>query len=220
MLAPAARPERTNPLRIVPVAFLVALASAFGTTAEAARGQGDWPCIQREVPQISAGMVWTVGPIDAEDQSWSKDQLVADKVAEVSSRRKTVDQTIKVIDEFAGGLKEDRARVLTALFTGVLQRLNAERRQIMGGIKRYARKQAALAKLIKDRSIEWETLSGKTTTEEEKRKLAELEEQLAWDTRIYDEREQSLRYVCEIPVFLEQRLFKIGRHISQLISQK
>jgi len=33
------------------------------------------------------------------------------------------------------------------------------------------------------------------------------------DTRIYDEREQSLTFVCEQPVLLEQRLFKIGREI-------
>jgi len=47
----------------------------------------------------------------------------------------------------------------------------------------------------------------------------ELNEQIDWDTRIYEEREQSLRYVCETPVLLEQRLFQIGRHVSQLVSQ-
>jgi len=46
-----------------------------------------------------------------------------------------------------------------------------------------------------------------------------LSEQLNWDTRVYDEREQSLRYVCETPVLLEQRLFALGRHIAEHLAQ-
>ena len=193
-----------------------------GTTdiADAARGQGDWPCIQREVPEISAGVVWSGGAIDPEDRSWSTDEKIAPKVAEISSRRKTVEEAIAAIDEFAASLTEDRNRLLTGLFIGVLQNVNAERRKVMGGIKRYARKQAALANRIKERSIQRAELSRKDSpSDDEKRKLAELDEQIIWDTRIYDDREQSLRYVCETPVLMEQRLFQIGRHISQLVSQ-
>ncbi|HEY7643699.1 MAG TPA: hypothetical protein VH858_01545 [Hyphomicrobiales bacterium] len=193
-----------------------------GTTdiAGAARGQGDWPCVQREVPEISAGVVWSGGAIDPEDRSWSTDEKIAPKVAEVSSRRKTVEEAIAAIDQFAASLTEDRNRLLTGLFIGVLQNVNAERSKVMGGIKRYARKQAALANRIKERSIQRAELSRKDVpSEDEKRKLAELDEQITWDTRIYDDREQSLRYVCETPVLMEQRLFQIGRHISQLVSQ-
>ena len=165
-------------------------------------------------------MVWTGGTIDAEDQSWTSEPRVAPKVLDVTSRRKTVEEAIAVIDEFAAGLKEDRARLLTALFAGTFQRINTERTHIMAGIKRYARKQAALAELIKNRSVQRAELSRKPVpTDEDRRKLAELQEQITWDTRIYDERDHSLRYVCEVPVLLEQRLFQIGRHISQLVSQ-
>jgi len=188
--------------------------------ADAARGQGDWPCVQREVPEISAGVVWSGGAIDPEDRSWSTDEKIAPKVTEVSSRRKTVEEAIASIDQFAASLTEDRNRLLTGLFVGVLQNVNAERRKIMGGIKRYARKQAALANRIKERTIQRAELGRKDSpSEDEKRRLAELDEQITWDTRIYDDREQSLRYVCETPVLMEQRLFQIGRHISQLVSQ-
>jgi len=40
-----------------------------------------------------------------------------------------------------------------------------------------------------------------------------VEERLLWDTRVFDERLQSLSYVCESPVLLEQRLFALSRHI-------
>jgi hypothetical protein len=201
-------------------ALLPLVTAGTADIADAARGQGDWPCVQREVPEISAGVVWSGGAIDPEDRSWSTDEKIAPKVAEVSSRRKTVEEAIAAIDQFAASLTEDRNRLLTGLFIGVLQNVNAERRKIMGGIKRYARKQAALANRIKERSIQRAELSRKDVpSEDEKRKLAELDEQITWDTRIYDDREQSLRYVCETPVLMEQRLFQIGRHISQLVSQ-
>jgi hypothetical protein len=204
--------------RTMPIAVLAAL--AFAPAARSAGAQGDWPCIQREVPQVSPGMVWSGGPLDAEDQSWSSEPRVAPMVLEVTSRRKTPDEAIAAIDAFAASLKEDRASLLTALFAGTFQRVNAERSQIMAGIRRYARKQAGLAELIKQRSLQRAELSHKSSrTEEEQRKLAELTEQIEWDTRIYEERDQSLRYVCETPVLLEQRLFQIGRHISQLVTQ-
>lgn len=203
----------------LPIAVLAVL--AFSSAAQATAGaKNDWPCIQREVPQISAGMVWSGGPLDAEDKSWLSEPRVAPMVLEVTSRRKTPEEAVATIDAFAASLKEDRATLLTALFAGTFQRVNAERSQIMGGIRRYARKQAGLADLIKQRSVQRAELNQKPSrTEEEQRKLAELSEQIDWDTRIYDEREQSLRYVCETPVLLEQRLFQIGRHISQLVSQ-
>jgi hypothetical protein len=210
---------RASPFPLM-TAIVAALLAAPASGVHAARGQGDWPCIQREVPQISAGMVWTGGTINADDTSWSSEPRVAPKVLEVTSRRKTPEEAVAVIDEFAASLKEDRPRLLTALFAGTYQRLNAERSQIMAGIKRYARKQAALAELIKERSIQRAELSRKDgPTDEDRRKIAELQEQITWDTRIYEERNQSLRYVCEVPVLLEQRLFQIGRHISQLVSQ-
>ncbi|MGB0085505.1 MAG: hypothetical protein WBP94_09060 [Rhodomicrobiaceae bacterium] len=207
-------------MRIATIALLIAFSPTLAAAAPPAGNDPDWPCIQREIPQISAGMVWAGGPLDPDDQSWSADPLVAPKVSEVSSRRKTVEEAIAAIDAFAAGLKDDRARLLTALFTGVLQRINVERSQILAGIKRYARKQAALANAIKDKSIERAKLASEPSpSPEAQKRRADLDEQLTWDDRIYQERQQSLRYVCETPVLLEQRLFQIGRHISQLVSQ-
>ena len=180
----------------------------------------DWPCIQREVPQISAGMVWTAEPVDADDKTWSRKPGVGAAVQAVTSRRKTVEEALKAVDEYAAGLKDDRKDRLTALFVGALQRLNAERRQIMAGIKRYARRQAALADLIKKKSLEEaELLQLASPTDAQKQRLAQLREEIAWDTRIYDEREQSLTYVCETPVLMERRLYQIGRHISAMVKE-
>jgi hypothetical protein len=44
-----------------------------------------------------------------------------------------------------------------------------------------------------------------------------LEDRLAWEARIFKERAQSLTYVCETPVLLEQRAFAIARTLAALI---
>ena len=41
-----------------------------------------------------------------------------------------------------------------------------------------------------------------------------LEDALRWDTRIHDERNAALAYVCESPVILEQRAFALAREIQ------
>ena len=41
--------------------------------------------------------------------------------------------------------------------------------------------------------------------------VAREQEALLWQTRVFDERRQSLTYVCEVPVLIEQRMFALGR---------
>ena len=45
-------------------------------------------------------------------------------------------------------------------------------------------------------------------------KIDAAEAQLDWSTRIFQDRQQSLTYVCETPVILEQRAFALGRAIA------
>ena len=40
------------------------------------------------------------------------------------------------------------------------------------------------------------------------------EKALDWDQRVFTDRQQSLTYVCETPVILEQRLFALGRALA------
>jgi hypothetical protein len=97
-----------------------------------------WPCIQRKVPEISAGMVW-VGPTVPEgDRRWRESREIADLVARISTRRMPVEKAYAEIDGFAATLDGDRNGPLTLLFTGLLQTINAARSEIIAGIERYA----------------------------------------------------------------------------------
>ena len=119
-----------------------------------------------------------------------------------------------MIDKFAATLTGSTAQRLALLFTGQFQLINDERRQVMAGIERFSRRQQALAKLIKQEIIDANKLAAtQPMTEEVTKRLDALNEKLKWNTRIYDERQKSLRYVCDVPVLLEQRLFALGRHI-------
>jgi hypothetical protein len=46
-------------------------------------------------------------------------------------------------------------------------------------------------------------------------KIAELGNQLVWETRIFEDRQRVIKFVCEVPTAIEQRLFALGRVIQQ-----
>jgi hypothetical protein len=174
----------------------------------------DWPCIQRKIPVVSAGMMWAGPEVDEKDRSWRNAPPVADLVHRLAQRRLSIERAREEIDSFAGGLQGDRDPRLTMLFTGLLQVINAERSDIIAGIERYARRQTALADNIKVKIQSLNGLRAKSPSSEADRAEAEtLEQQLLWDTRVFDERERSLSYVCELPVLMEQRLFALARQI-------
>ncbi len=45
--------------------------------------------------------------------------------------------------------------------------------------------------------------------------LERLDERLKWETRVFEERVQSLTYVCEVPTIIEQRLYGLSKTIGQ-----
>lgn len=202
----------------VGVAACVLLAGLVAAAVDGSRAAGstdpNWPCVQRKVPEITAGVVWTGPEIRDDDTSWKQSPAIDGLVKRLAQRRLGLDEAGTLIDQFAEGLEADKSEQLTALFTGLLQTINRERKEIMVGIERYAKKQHALAAKINETRHEFSAVLAKAelTPEDEKQRDA-LEEQLSWDTRIFDERQQSLIYVCESPVLLEQRLFALGRQI-------
>ena len=202
------------------IAGIILMMASQAAVLAASSKDKDWPCIQRKVPEISVGTVWAGPPLDVDDQSWRKDKGVVALVEKSVSRRLETEQAKEVIDDFLRDNGKDKRKRLVQAFTGQFQLINQERREIIAGIARYARTQLDLALKIKEKIDELNILNGlKSATAEQIKRREQLSEQLNWDTRVYDEREQSLRYVCETPVLLEQRLFALGRHIAEHLAQ-
>jgi len=196
-------------------ALLLATTLVAGSIAPvAAAGEDpDWPCIQRKVSEISAAQVWSGPPLDATADAWRDDSALAELAAAIASRRTEMADAKGKIAEFAAAAGADRNRRLTLLFAGVLATINAERSSIMAGIGRYAHRQHDLAEKIAGEAAELDRLPAEGGTEDEIARREELSDAQTWDTRIFRERERSLRYVCELPTLLEQRAFALGKEI-------
>jgi hypothetical protein len=48
-------------------------------------------------------------------------------------------------------------------------------------------------------------------------KVQEFSTQVEWSTRIFEDRRRTVRYACEVPTLIEQRLFALGRAVQQAI---
>jgi len=199
--------------RVLAMSVLPALLAASAPALAAGAGP-DWPCQQRKVLQISPGQVWSGPPLDSVGNEWRNDRTVADLARTIAERRTDIEEAESLIARFAQGAGDRRNEQLTALAAGMLSIINSERAQIMAGIERYWKRQRSLAAKIERQMAELEALPQDGTPEEAGRR-EELAEIQAWDTRIFQEREQSLAYVCELPVRLEQRAFALARAIQE-----
>jgi hypothetical protein len=121
-----------------------------------------------------------------------------------------------MIEKFSRQASGEKRNIkLARLMAAVLENINAERGSVIAGIERFTKKQRALAQSVRDTRKQFDAvLAIADPSKADDAKRRELEQQLIWQTRIYDERERSLKYVCESPVLLEQRSFVIAREIA------
>lgn len=192
-------------------AVAATIAVAAPAASIAATG-GDWPCVQRKVARLSIGQMWN-GPAATGD--WKADPEIRDLALSLASRRLPVEEAGPLIDAFAQKAGADKAAKLTLLFSGVFEVIDRDRATVVAGIERYSKRQQALAVRIGDAHLQVAELkrSGDTSNAVLD-KIEDQEAALVWDTRIYEEREQSLTYVCEVPVLYEQRAFAIAKLIQ------
>jgi hypothetical protein len=175
----------------------------------------DWPCNQLKVPEISVAAVWAGPAVDDVRDTWQNDAKVRDLVDRLAARRTPMEQAETLIADFIAGSaaeKEDKAK---RLFAGVFERLNRQRSEVMTGIERITRKQKALAGKIRSDALELRTLQD--SAERDPAKIEELTNQVAWSTRIFEDRRKTINYVCEVPGLIERRLFSLARAIQQAL---
>lgn len=173
----------------------------------------DWPCIQRKQPHLSIAQVWG-GPVPDEAALALAGAPEVERVARVIAlRRMPVADAEAEMKVFAG--ESDSPEAVVALFAATFDHINHTRDRVMAGIARYARKQAELEGEIEELRHEMHTLEEAETRDFDK--IDDVEERLDWATRIFQDRQQSLTYVCETPVILEQRAFALGRAAEALL---
>ncbi|MBR0961659.1 hypothetical protein [Bradyrhizobium japonicum] len=194
---------------------LAAMAIALsGTAARAADPRyPDWPCTQAKVPEISLAAVWAGPPLDDVQNKWKDDARISALVAKLSARKTPLDKAEKSVKEFLAASGSDKTANAKLLFAGLFDTLNAQRSQVMNGLERVSRKQREAADKIREETLQLHALQGATPRDEAR--VEALSNELIWKTRIFEDRHKVVRFVCEVPTTIDQRLFALGRVIQQ-----
>ena len=174
----------------------------------------DWPCNQIKVPEISVAAVWSGPSIDDVGDAWEQYPLIRDLVARLAARRTPLDQAQKLISDYITGSADERRHKAKLIFAGLFATLNRERNQVMDGIERFFRQQRTFAEKTRAEIAELRELQDRGG---DPNRIEELANQVAWDTRIFEEQRSTVSYACEVPVLIEQRLFALARTIEQAI---
>ncbi|MCP3464807.1 MULTISPECIES: hypothetical protein [unclassified Bradyrhizobium] len=198
--------------RIVTIAVLAVAASTAASQAADPR-YPDWPCTQAKVPEVSLAAVWAGPPLDDVQDKWKDNAKVSALVSKLSARKTPLDDAEKSVKEFLASSASDKTMNAKLLFAGLFDTLNAQRSSVMNGLERVSRKQREAADKVRDDTIELQRLQGATPRDEAK--VDALSNQLIWETRIFEDRRKVVRFVCEVPTAIDQRLFALGRVIQQ-----
>jgi hypothetical protein len=212
---PAARRRPWREVALWLIALTVTFESASVVAAEprADSPERNWPCHQILVGWLSVAAVWS-GP-SIEGLTWRNDQAVADIVARLAARRTPLDDAERAIEDFAQSQGAGKTKKLVAVFAGLFETLNDERSQVIEGLLRYGAKQKELAEKIRAENALPREGPGQPPPDAGKQDGETGARDLEWDLRVFDERRQSLTYVCETPALIEQRLFALARVIQR-----
>jgi hypothetical protein len=173
----------------------------------------DWPCAQAKVPEISLAAVWAGPPLDDVSDKWKDDARVSALVTKLAVRRTPLEEAQKAITEFLAGSTAEKTMTGKLLFAGLFDTLNAERTLVMNGLERVTRKQREAADKIRSDTLALQALQDASPPDQPR--IDEFGNQLVWETRIFEDRRSVIKFVCDVPTAIDQRLFALGRTIQQ-----
>jgi hypothetical protein len=173
----------------------------------------DWPCVQAKVPEISLAAVWNGPALDDAASKWKDNAKVSVLVPRLAARRTPLDEAENMIADFLSDSAVQKSETGKLLFAGLFDTLNAQRSSVMNGLERVTRKQREAADKIRADTLALQALQNAPTPDQAK--IDELGNQLLWETRIFEDRRRVIKFVCEVPTAIDQRLFALGRMIQQ-----
>lgn len=188
-----------------------------GNTILAAEVPEEWPCEQAYVSEVAAAVVWDGPSVNDLQHDWRRQPATARLVKQLSNRRIEKQQAEALIEDFAiTQAPEEKDRMLTLVFAGVLETLNLDRKTLLSGILRYSRDQQRRAEILDRKLSEMVTLE-QDGTESAKRQLVQLSRTMELEQRSFDDRERTIPHLCTRPTVIETRLGEIARTISDYL---
>ena len=165
------------------------------------------------MPEISVAAVWAGPPIDDVADNWKDDAKVSALVARLAARRTPLDEAEKAITEFLTGSADREADAASCCSPACSTRSTPSARQVMNGLERFTRKQRRPPTRSATETLALQALQDAPPPDQAK--IDELGNQLAWETRIFEDRRQTISFVCEVPTAIEQRLFALAARSSR-----
>jgi hypothetical protein len=202
-------------LSLLRVTVVISALAAFaaGEAQGAQNTDPTWPCMQPKVPVLSLAQIWNGPELPQSAAGWPDDPAVSALVRDISARRMPISEAGNAIRNFAGSQSSGQLESRMAMLAqGLFDHMNAERSQVISGIARYAQNQLRMAARLREEATKFAELRGKPDADAAEITLRT--EQMALETRIFEERVQSLTYVCEVPTLIEQRLYALSKIIA------
>jgi len=196
-----------------PLCLLVAVAGPVDRSLAADPRYPDWPCAQAKVPEISLAAVWNGPALDDTARKWKDDVKVSALIPRLAARRIPLEEAEKTVVEFLSESAAEKNERGKLLFAGLFDTLTAERSSVMNGLERVTRKQREAVDRIRADTLALQALQDAPAPDQAK--IDELSNHLVWETRIFEDRGRVIKFVCEVPTAIEQRLFALGRVIQQ-----
>lgn len=190
---------------------LLALSAPAGAQ-RAASGPPDWPCVQRLIPDLAWGAMWRGPSIEDLEENWWADEEIGRLVRFAGTRETAEDDAVERVREFAAQAQDDAERRLTLLFAGLYQQITRERTQTIEAILRFSRGQVGRLERIGLLVDQLEEARG--AADPDPRQIEELQNEMFWERRVFEDRQASLRSLCEQPYLLEERLSRLVRVIQ------
>lgn len=193
-----------------------ALAALIGLSApaeaqRAASGPPDWPCVQRLVPDLAWGTIWNGPSIDELERDWWDDKEVGQIVRFAGTRETPQEEAVERVRDFAAEAEDGEER-LTLLFAGLYEQITRERAQTIAAIRRYSRGQVGRLGRIGELIDELD--EARRADDADPERIEQLEQEIFWERRVFEDRQDSLRTLCEQPYLLEERLSRLVRAIQ------
>ena len=183
-----------------------------------------WPCDQVYNPKLDEKAVWQGPALESSLKNWWKDDEVIEIVTELSDPILAEQEGIKIINDFAKkytyfGImaKKEQKEKLVNLFAGLFQKASDKRNRQYSGIIKFVERQDTIRKSIGSASKKLRSLR-KSGVDVKDLEYVKYDSQLKWNTRVFDQRTKLTEYVCEEPVFGEQRIGYQARTILSFIN--
>jgi hypothetical protein len=157
--------------------------------------------------------MWNGPSITDVGNKWQDDPKIKDLVELIAARRTSLEAAQKAIGEFLVGTPAEKEQKAKEVFAGLFDTLGGQRRELMDGIERVSRKEVDLAAKIKSDVARLRELQDKPDADQTE--IQSLASEIEWSTRIFEDRRKTIRYVCEVPTTIEQRIFALARTIQQ-----